>query len=717
LGQIFDELKRRNVIRVAVAYLVAAWLVLQVADLVLENIGAPPWVMQVLILLFALGFPLVMLFSWAYELTPEGLKREKDVDRSKSVTHATGRKLNQITIGLLLFVLAFVAVERLVLPNDPAGASAGGQAAITDRSIAVLAFEDLSEDGDQEYFADGLSEELLNVLAQVPDLQVAGRTSSFAFKGQNRDLREIGDLLNVAHILEGSVRKAGNRIRVTAQLINTDSGFHLLSESYDRDLDDIFEVQDELAHSISKALQSELMGTPVVAEASPTEVAAYDLYLEALQKIHTRDKNEMTEAVQLLDRALDIDPDYVPALTQKALGIYLLSDSNGAYGDIPEDEALAIARPLLDRALALDERNAEAYAVSGLIMSEEGVSLDQQIATLRRAVALNPTLDNARTWLSSALSIARQFEEAQLLLEGIVERDPMFGPAINNLTQIYVRTREFDKANALIDRVERISGETDDIRQSRGYIALNRGELASAIRLMKPVYDANPAATVNQFFYAVTLMSIGEFDPLLEMSNPFLKVIGNIRAGNQEIALAMLDDLVAKLPVEDTIDLAVFVNGYMNDLDSVASFVDQRFGNVNELLALDPKLDSFDLGYMPMLAWTYLQQGRQDDYELVVAAMQQALESNDASDSVNFPVVNAVADFSAVTGDVDLLLDTVRKLVDIDAVDVELFGLPYYQPYFDIDEFRSLNAAVVERANVERAKLGMTPYQPIAVTE
>jgi len=717
LGQIFDELKRRNVIRVAVAYLVAAWLVLQVADLVLENIGAPPWVMQVFMLLFALGLPLVLLFSWAYELTPEGLKREKDVDRSKSVTRATGRKLNQVTIGLLLFVLAFVAVERFVLPNDPAGGSAVRQPLITDKSIAVLAFEDLSEDGDQEYFADGLSEELLNVLAQVPDLQVAGRTSSFAFKGQNRDLREIGDVLNVAHILEGSVRKAGNRIRVTAQLINAESGFHLLSESYDRDLDDVFEVQDELAHSISKALQSELMGTSVVAEAGPTEVAAYDLYLEALQKIHTRDKNEMTEAVQLLDRALDIDPDYVPALTQKALGIYLLSDSNGAYGDIPKDEALAIARPLLDRALILDERNAEAYAVSGLIMSEEGASLDQQIVTLRRAVALNPTLDNARTWLSSALSIARQFEEAQLLLEGIVERDPVFGPAINNLTQIYVRTREFDKANALIDRVERISGETDDTRQARGYIALNRGELARAVRLMKPVYEANPAATVNQFFYAVTLMSIGEYDPLLEMSNPFLKVVGNLRTGNHEMALSLLDDVVTKLPVKDTIDLAVFVDGYLNDLEGISSFIDQRFDSVSELLVLSPKLDSFDLGYMPMLAWAYLQQGRQDDYELVVAAMQRALESNDASNSVNFPVVNAVADFSAVTGDVDGLLDTVRKLVDIDAVDVELFGLPFYQPYFDIDEFRRLNAAIVQRANDERAKLDLEPYRPTALTE
>ena len=277
MGQLFDELKRRNVIRVAVAYLVAAWLVLQVADLVLENTAAPDWVMQVFMLLFALGFPLVLIFSWAYELTPEGLKREKEVDRTRSVTHQTGKKLNQITIGLLVVVVLVVAAERLLMPHSGVSTPATETAGTPDRSIAVLAFEDLSQDGDQEYFADGLSEELLNVLAQNPELQVAGRTSSFAFKGQNKDLREIGELLNVAHILEGSVRKAGNRIRVTAQLINAEDGYHLFSESYDRDLTDLFAVQDELAARISEALHTELIGTASVQEVTESEIAAYDL--------------------------------------------------------------------------------------------------------------------------------------------------------------------------------------------------------------------------------------------------------------------------------------------------------------------------------------------------------------------------------------------------------------------------------------------------------
>ena len=274
MGRIVEELKRRNVFRVAVAYVVASWLVLQVADIVLQGIEAPAWVMKVFMLVLALGLPFVLLFSWAYELTPEGLKKEKDVDRTASITPETGRKLNLITIGMLVAVLAVVVVDRTLMHDHDATPGDTVATSVAEKSIAVLAFEDLSPAGDQAYFADGLSEELLNVLAQVPELKVAGRTSSFAFKGTNTDLREIGELLNVAHILEGSVRKAGNRIRVTAQLIKADDGFHLFSETYDRDLEDIFAVQDEIAQKISAALLTEIVGTEASAK-QETDPEAY----------------------------------------------------------------------------------------------------------------------------------------------------------------------------------------------------------------------------------------------------------------------------------------------------------------------------------------------------------------------------------------------------------------------------------------------------------
>jgi len=219
-----DELQRRNVFRVAVAYIVSAWLVLQVADVVINNIGAPEWVFSVFMLAGGLLFLPILFFSWAYELTPEGVKREAEVDRTQSITSNTGRKLNLITIAMLVAVVGFVLIKDN-LPSedsiDSASSDVAGEVVVTlvdDKSIAVLAFDDLSPGGDQAFFAEGLSEEILNVLAQVPGLKVAGRTSSFAFTGRDTDLREIGETLNVAHILEGSVRKAGDRLRVTASV-------------------------------------------------------------------------------------------------------------------------------------------------------------------------------------------------------------------------------------------------------------------------------------------------------------------------------------------------------------------------------------------------------------------------------------------------------------------------------------------------------------------
>jgi TolB-like protein len=276
LNKLIEELQRRNVIRVGIAYLVAAWVLLQIADLVLENIGAPDWVMQTLMLVLALALPPVLLFAWAFELTPEGIKLEKDVVRGESITRRTGQKLNRATISLLLVVVVLVIAERM-MPEAESPEPPAATAEVAEKSIAVLAFQDLSPDGDQEYFAEGISEEILNVLAQIPDLKVAGRTSSFAFKGQKRDLREIGEVLEVAHILEGSVRTSGDRIRVTAQLVKTDDGFHLFSKNYDRELTDIFVVQDDIAREISTALRSAILGEQPVEKFTPTPVEAYGL--------------------------------------------------------------------------------------------------------------------------------------------------------------------------------------------------------------------------------------------------------------------------------------------------------------------------------------------------------------------------------------------------------------------------------------------------------
>jgi len=249
LSQLFEELKRRNVFRVGIAYAVVAWLIIQVADIVLDNIAAPDWLMKALMFFLLIGFPIAVLFAWAYEMTPEGIKREKDVDRSTSITQHTGQKLNRTIIVVLVAAVGFLLVDKFFLQD-----TVSTVATEIDKSVAVLPFVAMSRGPDDEYFADGLTEEILNSLTRVPELLVTARTSAFHFKGQDVPIPEIADKLGVAHIVEGSVRRDGDQLRVTAQLIRASDGFHLWSENYDRSTEGTFGVQTDIAEKIASAL-------------------------------------------------------------------------------------------------------------------------------------------------------------------------------------------------------------------------------------------------------------------------------------------------------------------------------------------------------------------------------------------------------------------------------------------------------------------------------
>ena len=258
----FAELKRRNVFKVAAAYIIVGWLIMQAGDTLAPALHLPEWVNSVLVFFLLLGFPLAMFFAWAFEMTPEGIKKEKNIERDQSITRVTGQKLNYTIIGLLVLTVGYFVYDKFVssTPNavETTAVSSPASESQTNpyQTIAVLPFVNMSEDPGNEYFSDGLTEELLNILAKIKELRVAGRTSSFAFKGKGEDLRIIGEKLNVSSILEGSVRKDDkrNRVRITAQLINVDDGYHLWSETYDRELDDIFAIQDEIAREVARAL-------------------------------------------------------------------------------------------------------------------------------------------------------------------------------------------------------------------------------------------------------------------------------------------------------------------------------------------------------------------------------------------------------------------------------------------------------------------------------
>ena len=330
----FEELKRRNVFRVAIGYVITAWLLLQVVDLVLENINAPDWVMQVFMLALAIGFPLAVFFAWAFEMTPDGVKLEKDVDRSQSVTRKTGQKMNRNIIIALGLVVVFLLLDRFVGMEGtgsiapPAEVGSGSIAlqeklnltpAPAKKSIAVLPFADLSQAKDQEWFADGLAEEILNALAKTPDLLVSSRTSAFRYKGSTLGLPDIAKELGVAHILEGSVRSSGKRIRVTAQLIRASDGFHVWSENYDRDVADMIEIQEDLALNIARALETTMDPEALAAmmNAGTRSVDAYEAYLHGLatssKGLSSGGSENFLAAYQDFESARSIDPKFAAA--------------------------------------------------------------------------------------------------------------------------------------------------------------------------------------------------------------------------------------------------------------------------------------------------------------------------------------------------------------------------------------------------------------------
>ena len=290
----FNELKRRNVFKVAAAYIIVGWLVMQVGDTLGPALLLPGWINSALAFFLILGFPLAMFFAWAFEMTPDGIKKEKEVDRSQSITHVTSQKLNNMIIGLLVLALGYFAFDKFVLgPQREADLRSQVQEQVAEgvaesepegpdaKSIAVLPFVNMSDDASNEFFSDGITEELLNLLAKIPELKVTSRSSAFSFKGQNIHIPTVAQQLNVKHVLEGSVRKAGNRVRITAQLIEASTDVHMWSETFDRELDDIFAIQDEIAREVVTVLQVQLLGQVPVAEETDTE--AYTFYLQGTE--------------------------------------------------------------------------------------------------------------------------------------------------------------------------------------------------------------------------------------------------------------------------------------------------------------------------------------------------------------------------------------------------------------------------------------------------
>lgn len=345
MANLFGEMKRRNVVRVGIAYIVVGWVALQVGDILFDIFETPDWVGKTVAALLLLGFPIACLFAWAFEVTPEGVKKTSEVDQSDSITHSTGRKLDFIIIAALVVALVYFVWERQgVVEQDLAATTT------FDRSIAVLPFVNMSSDQEQEWFVDGLTEEILNSLARTPDLLVASRTSSFQYKGQNDNISDIANALGVAHILEGSVRRGGDRLRVTAQLIRASDGFHLWSETFDREPKDVIEIQENVAIEIANALETAMDPDALkkMVSAGTSSVAAYEAYLEGLvlegRSGATGDPEDWVAALDAFERATNTDESFAAAYFHQMMyweGQMGVTDVGSDQSNLPPEELLA----------------------------------------------------------------------------------------------------------------------------------------------------------------------------------------------------------------------------------------------------------------------------------------------------------------------------------------------------------------------------------------
>lgn len=427
----WKELKRRNVIKAGLAYLIVAWLITQVLSIVLPTFEAPPYILKSALIILMIGFPLWIVFSWVYEFTPEGIRKTTHIEPEISMLPKTGYRLNKVIIFSLSLAVIVLVMDRFL--NKPVQVLNYG-----DKSIAVLAFTDMSPDKDHEYFSDGISEELLNILVKVPELKVISRTSSFSYKDKNLTATEIGQELNVSHILEGSIRKAGNMVRITAQLINSNDGSHLWSHTYDRNLDSIFKIQDEIAGEVSKQLELSILGKSSRNNTSSTD--AYNLYLQANHLRRQNTKESYLLAFDVVKQAIALDSTYSDAWDLLA-SIY----NTGAYNFSIWDMQESISKGLnaVNKAIQFDPNSADAYATRASLNTRnwnfDGANLD-----MNRALKLAP--NNSVLIGTAALQTYGDLEKSIELLEKAIELDPLVYTNYFNLGFTHYRLGNLDSA-------------------------------------------------------------------------------------------------------------------------------------------------------------------------------------------------------------------------------------------------------------------------------
>ena len=716
MPRLFEELKRRNVFKVGTAYVVLAWLLAQITDVFLEPFGAPDWVVKSILLVLMAGFPLALFFAWAFEMTPEGIKKEKDVDRTQSITQETGQKLNLTIIFILILALGYFAFDKFMLaPERDAALVRAAESTLaeraktlaTEKSIAVLPFVNMSEDAGNEYFSDGISEEILNSLARVKELKVAGRTSSFAFKGKNQDLRQIGDALGVNHILEGSVRKAGTTVRITAQLIQVDDGFHLWSDTYDRELTDIFAIQDEIATAILVQLKAHLLdGEQIIISSPAANSDAYDLYLLAKQRIYERSRPTLEAAAEILDRAIAIDPDYAPAYAQRGITALLLAEDN--YGTLPRAQSQSQAKLYLDQALRLDPQLPEALAGLGLYYNNIPGKTSEAIAALEMALAINPNLINASNWLQASYGSAGRLAESLQILEQMADRDPLYRPGIANLNNWYVYRMELDKAQAMIERIRPFMPNDPFLLRIEASMHYVTGSAAKGLVLMERALEIQPDHFPNIESRGMGLLSTAQYKRLAEEGVPWQRSIALWALGRTEEAT-----ILAWEQANSGEDVTTLIGLLANSgkPEEAVRFFEDRWESLDEFEEEYPPLGSGDIGSLLDIAFAYGSVGNIERFDDAMNRSRSALDTATGLGFKNSFLTFTEAVYFTMAGERDRALVLLSSAVE-EGLLVGMkfsFGWDALKVLEGDPQYEAIQARMVEHLNAERAELGLEP--------
>jgi TolB-like protein len=614
LSNFVAELKRRNVLRVGAAYLVASWLILQFVDVVFPMLDLDESLGRPILILLLLGFPIALIVSWVFEVTPQGLVKEKHVDRTQSVTGQTGRRLDRAIIVILVFAVGLLLVDKFVLQRD--------QVAETQNldSVAVLPFTNMSGAQENEYFSDGLTETLLHMLAQVPELQVAARTSVFAYKNRDEDVRQIADSLNVSTVLEGSVQRSGNRVRITAQLIEAESGFHLWSETYDRDLDDIFAVQDEIATSVAGALTATLLGEDMKEQVQlvgvgTTDTDAYERYLLGLEQKHIASYSSLPQAEGMFKEALALDGEFVEA----KMALADTYDEQAGTGLITRTDAIGRIRPLLEQVLDDNPQHGLALGkLAGIDWAETvqriGPAAPETVSAadrIRAAVELAPNEPDLYVLLSN---VARTDQDNDLALEWLnsgIEIDPLSADLYWRRALHYLGVEDdAEAAEESLARGRELAPEWTAVYSASSDAARSLGRFADSVRwemraMELDTQDHEIPAGIARDFYTLGLMEEG--DEMLRRAEtlapqaPFTRSVALerlLRGGNLERTVVLAEEMIRDDIEDRGNSRQMAVSGYSSSMallgraNDVPDFFDAVYPGVANANYV---LDSFEM--------------------------------------------------------------------------------------------------------------------------